>query len=144
MSPKQIALIHVAKKRLGLDDDMYRAILYKLGGVMSAKDLNAAGFEAVMEYFTACGFRSDWTHRTFGRRPGMASPAQVDLIKSLWSEYTGRDDEAALNKWLERSFHVSALRFLPASMAQKAITGLKRMKSRNSVQPSGEHPSPAA
>lgn len=59
MTGKQLALLHVAKRALRFDDDVYRAILKIHGGVESSKDLDAAGFEKVMAHFTACGFRSD-------------------------------------------------------------------------------------
>jgi phage gp16-like protein len=133
ITAKQITVVHLAKARLGLEDDMYREILQKLGGVASAKQLDAAGFEAVMEYFASCGFQSTWRKRTFGNRPGMATPPQVDLIRGLWRDFSGADDEAALNKWLERSFHITALRFLDKVMAQKAITGLKKMLARKAT-----------
>lgn len=129
-TPKQIALIHLAKKHLAMDEDLYRAVLKHHGGVDSAKDLDARGFTRVMAYFTACGFRSNWTKRTFGARPGMATPRQVELIRALWRQWSDTDDEAGLNAWLERSFHISALRFLPAGEVGKAITGLKVMVAR--------------
>lgn len=130
MTPKQTALVHLAAKQLGFDDDIYRTILKVHGGVDSARDLDNRGFERVMAYFTAHGFRSTWTQRTFGKRPGMASPRQVDLIRDLWTEWSGKSDEASLNAWLERSFHVTALRFLSSAAAGKAISGLKAMISR--------------
>jgi phage gp16-like protein len=130
MTNEQLALIHVAKKQLGLDDDTYRAILQKLGRVESAKQLDAAGFEAVLRYFNSCGFESTWRKRNYGERPGMASPRQVALIRQLWREYTGGDDDAALNKWLERTCKLSALAFLTPKAAQDAITGLKKMTAR--------------
>lgn len=129
-TPKQVALLHVAAKQLGLDEDTYRAALQVHGGTVSAKELDTRGFERVMAYFTACGFRSTWTQRTFGKRAGMASPRQVDMIRSLWEEWSGQADEQALNGWLERSYQVSALRFLTAGAASKAITGLKAMIRR--------------
>ena len=130
MTPAQIALVHLAKKRLGWDDDMYRAVLFKLGGVLSAKELDQDGFALVMEYANSWGFRSDWRERTYGKRRGMASPKQVDLIRDLWRKWSGADDDAGLNKWLERSFGVAALRFATPDVASKAITGLRRMIQR--------------
>ena len=66
----------------------------------------------------------------FGRRPGMATPEQVELIRALWREWSGGDDEAALNTWMEHFHRVSSLRFLTAGTAGKAITALKAMKRR--------------
>ena len=133
MTPSQFALVRVAKKQLGLDEDTYRAILKTHGGVQSTKDLDAAGFEAVMRHFNKCGFESTWRKRNFGERPGMASPRQVELIRQLWIEYTGKSDEAGLNAWLDRTTKASALRFLTASAAQKSITGLKKMIARRAA-----------
>lgn len=145
ITTSQIALIHVAKKQLGLDDDMYRAILQIHGRVESSKDLDAAGFEAVMRYFNKCGFKSTWRELTYGDRPGMASPRQVKRIRALWREYSGADDGAALNKWLERTCKLSALAFLTPKAAQDAITGLKIMTARATAKPSDTFPpNPAA
>ncbi|MBB4018338.1 hypothetical protein GGR16_003385 [Chelatococcus caeni] len=134
----QLAVIHLAKKSLGLDDETYRAVLTFHAGVSSAKDLTPAGFEAVMRYFNACGFRSTWNARTFGRRPGMATPRQIDLIRSLWRDWSGADDEQALGRWLERSFGVSALRFLSSTKAGDAINGLKAMIRRKDRPSNGK------
>lgn len=134
MTPAQIALVHLAKKKLGWSEEMYRAVLYKLGGVVSAKDLDQDGFALVMEYATSYGFRSDWTKRTYGKRPGMATPKQVDLIRDLWREWSGADDDAGLNKWLDRSFGVAALRFATPNVASKAITALRSMIQRKKKQ----------
>lgn len=130
---RQISVIHVAKKQLGLSEEIYRAILINKGGVESAADLDRTGFEAVMAYLTACGFRSTWTQRTFGRRPGMASPRQVDLVRDLWKDWSGGKGEAELNHWLENSYGVSALRFLDAPTIAKAIAGLKAMIRRKAA-----------
>lgn len=127
---RQIAVVHVAKKQLGLSEEVYRAVLVRIGGVESAADLDRTGFEAVMAYFTACGFRSSWTQRTFGRRPGMATPKQVDLIRDLWNQWSDGKDEHELNNWLEHSYGVSALRFCDGPTTAKAIAGLKAMIGR--------------
>lgn len=127
---KQLALLAVARRQLGLDEEIYRAVLHHKGGVESARDLDAAGFTAVMEYFKACGFKPSRAKSNYGRRPGMATPGQVEYIRSLWREWRGQDDDTGLNAWLERSFKVSALRFADAEIAGKAITGLRAMVAR--------------
>jgi hypothetical protein len=134
----QLAVLHLAKKHLasalpGFNEDMWRAILKQLGRVEngSAKDLDNDGFTLVMEYASGWGFRLSWRKRTFGNnRPGMATASQVELIRQLWGEWSGGSDSAALDKWLEKFYHVTALRFATKAVAGKAITGLKRMVSR--------------
>lgn len=132
ISKKQIALLHVAKRELQLDDESYRAILSRYGKVESAADLDFRGFNAVMHYFTACGFRSTWTKRTYGYRPTMATPPQVDLIRSLWRKFTGSDDpdDVELNKWLGAFHSVGALRFVDNKKAAKVISALRAMVAR--------------
>jgi hypothetical protein len=128
---KQLSLIHLAKSRLGLEEEDYRAILARFGRVKSAKDLDQAGFKDVMDAFTRLGFVSDFSRQNFGERPGMASSRQVAMIRSLWLEYTAdTGTEASLGKWLTGKFKVSALRFLPADAARNAITALKAMNAR--------------
>lgn len=131
LSRKKITLIHVARNKLGMNEQEYRDVLYQTAAVTSAADLDEWGFEAVMDRFWYLGFDSDFRARTWGPRAGMASPAQVELIRALWREYTdGEGDDRSLGKWLDRTFKVSALRFLPRGKAGKVITALKAMKSR--------------
>ena len=132
LSKRQIALIHVAKSKLGIEDGVYRAILVNLCGVTSSTELDQAGFELLMGFFEYQGFKPMQRHgANYGRRPGMASYAQLELIRALWFEFTkGQGTEDALNTWLEQCFKVSSLRFLTLDSARKVITALKAMKSR--------------
>jgi hypothetical protein len=136
ISKKQIALLHVAKRELQLDDESYRAILSRYGKVESAADLDFRGFNAVMRYLTACGFRSTWTKRTYGYRPTMATPPQVDLIRSLWKKFTEAEDpnDVELNKWLASFHSVGALRFVDNKKAAKVISALRAMVARKQVR----------
>ncbi|TDX60780.1 uncharacterized protein DUF1018 [Methylosinus sp. sav-2] len=128
---KQVAMLHVAKKQLGLDDETYRSILKKVGGAESAAELDRYGYEEALAEFKRLGFRATSPNRSFGLRRGMATPEQVGLIRKLWTEWAaGEEPEKGLDAWLERSFHVSALRFLPADKAGKAINGLRAMLRR--------------
>jgi len=137
ISRRQKALLHVAKGKLGIDDASYRSILAQLAGVTSSNELDVAGFEAVMGYFEWLGFVPRSANgQNYGTRPGMASFAQIELIRALWEEYirkvVGRrfDGEDELNRWLENYWKISSLRFLSAECAPKVITALKAMKAR--------------
>ena len=135
LTKKQTALIHLARQQLGLSEERYRHILQQMADVESARDLDQTGFELVMKAMMALGFRSAFTKTFFSHRPGMATPAQVSLIRSLWAEYGTRDgSESALNKWLERSFKVSALRFATEEQAEKAIRALRKMNRSAKTQ----------
>lgn len=130
LNPGKISLLHVAKQKLGMDDAAYRELLHEVAGVESAKELDVAGFEAVLERLKTLGFRTRRDERGYGKRPAMATPAQLEYIRGLWRQYTGREDETSLNHWLEHKFGVTALRFADTHTAGQALTALKAMTSR--------------
>lgn len=134
----KIALLHVAKKRLGLDDATWRDLLEQVAGVRSIRDLDQAAFDRVMAALEAAGFTSDFAKANFGNRrhPDMASAGQVALIRELWGAFTdGQGDDRTLGKWLTRQGWASDLRFLAARDAQKAIGALRRMLERTTAAP---------
>jgi hypothetical protein len=131
ISRKQIALIHVAKNQLELSERDYRTILRHIGEAETSKELDTVGFELVMQYMIALGFKADWTKDFYGHRPGMATPAQINLIRALWGEYTDGDGtDITLGKWLDKTFSISAIRFVDTKRAPKIITALKAMKKK--------------
>ena len=133
VSKRQLAFLHVAKSKLKLTEEQYRAALVRIAGATSAKELDQAGFDAMIGFFEYLGFCPHGAKgKNFGPRPGMASFAQIELIRAMWHEYTKGvyQGEAELNKWLERSWKISSLRFLTSAQAPKVITALKVMKSR--------------
>ncbi|MEQ8195017.1 MAG: DUF1018 domain-containing protein, partial [Rhodospirillales bacterium] len=64
----KISLIHVAKSRLGLGDEDYRALLMRVAGVESSRDLDNFDFNQVMAEFQRLGFKSDFNKNNFGER----------------------------------------------------------------------------
>ncbi|MCX7559114.1 regulatory protein GemA [Sulfitobacter sp. F26204] len=132
LTNKQKALLHVAKGKLNLSEAEYRATLVHIAGVTSSTELDRDGFNAVMGFFEYLGFAPlVATGADYGNRPGMASFAQLELVRALWHEYTGgKAGEDELNKWLLGTWKISSLRFLRKDTAQKVITALKAMKAR--------------
>ncbi|MCS4503870.1 regulatory protein GemA [Arhodomonas aquaeolei] len=61
---RELAQIHLAAKQLGMDDDNYRAMLWSVARVRSAKDLDAGGRRAVIDHLKAVGFRPRRKGRT--------------------------------------------------------------------------------
>lgn len=62
------AQIHIAKQQLGLTDDDYRAILARVAGVSSSKDLTDRNVGAVLNEFRRLGFQPKAPKRA-GRKP---------------------------------------------------------------------------
>ena len=57
ISAAKIALVHVAKKQVGMTEDEYRDLLASVN-VESSKDLNTRTFADVMDRFTKLGFKT--------------------------------------------------------------------------------------
>ncbi|NDW04051.1 gp16 family protein [Jiella pacifica] len=52
-----LAMMHVAKRDLGLDDDTYRAVLLRVTGKRSSKDMSESEQRAVLDEFRRQGFK---------------------------------------------------------------------------------------
>ncbi|MGC0153300.1 gp16 family protein [Chromobacterium vaccinii] len=78
-----LALIHIAKKELAMEEDAYRAMLLSVGGVASSKDLSPEGIERVLTHMKRCG----WLPKG-GKRPrvGQSREALVGKIEALLAE----------------------------------------------------------
>ena len=129
----QTSILHVAKAELHWDDDTYRMALVRIAGVETSKDLDQAGFEAMMGFAEFCGFRPlEKGAPRYGNRPGMATYAQLELIRELWRELHEQEtcDDEALTGWLLKYHKVSSMRFLTLEAARKCIVALKAWKSR--------------
>ncbi|WP_424986369.1 regulatory protein GemA [Microbulbifer sp. S227A] len=128
----QQKLVFVARAKQRLTEEQYRAALVQIGGVASLTELDTDGFEALLAFFAYLGFDPVTPKgRSYGDRPGMATIGQIEFIRTLWQEYTrGRAGEDELNKWLERCWKTSSLRFLRKETAPRVITDLKSMKAR--------------
>lgn len=129
----QTTILHVAKSKLCLDDETYRQVLVRVAGVTTSKDLDNAGFQAVMGFFDYAGFRPTGKGAPrYGNRPGMGSFAQLELIRELWRElhHEAEVNEEALAGWLLKYHKVHSMRFLTVDAARKVITALKSWKSR--------------
>lgn len=130
---KKMALIAIARKQLDMHDNDYRALLLRVGGVSSTKDLSIPGFAALMVEFGKLGFEST-AAREKRREPFRAGDhatyAQRSLIRRLWQEYKGKEDATGLRRWLQSHFKVSDPRFLDSETTRKAITALKNFKPK--------------
>lgn len=134
ISKEKKALLHVGKQQLMLTEPEYRAILYRAARVNSSSDLDEIGFERVVVEFERLGFQPSRGKAPISARTGMATPAQLAKIRTLWRGYKGQDDEPALCRWLETHFHVSHLRFLKAEPAGKAVAILGKMLTRQNTE----------
>jgi hypothetical protein len=81
------------------------------------------------------GFQTVQNAPQYGKRIGMATPRQLDKIRSLWRQWAGTEDESGLTTFLENKFRLSSLRFLDSETASKLIFALEKMASQRKASP---------
>jgi hypothetical protein len=144
---ERLALIHLARKDRGLDDDAYRALLSGAAGVDSASKIETeAQFEGVMRAFANLGFqRAPAKQKKMPVRPeqqgNFCTTRQIYYIKGLWELASHAKDEASLRAMVKRIGKVDDIRFLTKAEASKLILALRDICWRAGFNPDGPTPS---
>jgi hypothetical protein len=127
-SSRQLALVHVAKKQLGLSEEEYREILKSHGGVESAKFLDDWGVDRVLRFFHTLGFKEK---RRVPKRDLtiLASKSQHGLIYGLMKDLGWSQER--LNGFVDRMTAKDYPEELTKREASMVIEGLKAMRDRN-------------
>lgn len=134
ITDQQRKLIHHATRRLNMTEPDYRAMLQRVAGVTSSNDLDDAGVTAVMAEFGRLGFQTVQQAPQYGERIGMATPRQLDKIRSLWRQWAGTEDESGMAHFLEKKFKISSLRFLDRDTASKVIFVFEKMAGQRKTK----------
>ena len=134
---KLIQLIHVGKKHLGLDDDLYCEVLESCTGKSSSKEMTPKQLQAVLDRMKQLGFEIESKNKTGVQN--LADDAQSKLIRHLWLElYTAgqvrNSSEKALATFVENKVGVSALQFLSTKNADMIITHLRQWCKRCGIE----------
>ena len=152
ISKQQIALLHVAKSKLGIEDDLYHDILESVAGVSSTAKITKAQFDLLLEHFTGLGFKIkrksckvQKKYEEFAHRPDMATPSQLRYIETLYTEWCNlkhpdKDNRPyiapGLRHFLRYHYNVDSMRFVTRRVGIKAIEGLKNALNRERVKAS--------
>lgn len=134
---KLIQLIHVGKKQLGLDDDLYREVLESCTGKTSSKEMTLGQLESVLDRMKQLGFQVESKDKSGVKN--LADDAQSKLIRYLWLQLheagqVRNSDEKALAKFIENKVGVSALQFLSTKNADMIITHLRQWCKRCGIE----------
>lgn len=142
---KQKSMIHQLRKKLGIDDDLYREMLQATYRVNSSKDLTYKQAGHLLNDLTKKGEAAGvWQRRpksfnkykynNMGYRDGMASAKQLRMIEAMWADYSVFKDpqerEEALRNFISKRFEVSDIKFIDVKTASKIIKTLQVMKKQ--------------
>ncbi len=135
MAMDTIAVIHVAKAQLGLDEGTYRALLLRVTGKSSTKDMTERQRIAVVDELKRMGFQ---VRRGAGKPLPASTKAYIRLIHKLWSKLY---DKGIVRDGSRKALRAFCGRHLPAGVstdpdfltweqASPVIEALKAMERR--------------
>lgn len=132
-----LARIHVAKARLGLDDAAYRTILKGLAGVDSARDLDARGRARVLAAFRewgGLGRRAPDPAAARAPRTGSRA-AGAGKVRALWRRMHAagivrEGGPEALDAFVRHRTGLGGLQRLNGAQAARVIAALKAWEAR--------------
>jgi phage gp16-like protein len=135
----QLAVIHIARQELALDEGSYRAVLRELYRHDSAAELSEREAADLIEHFRRLGWRP--RQRRGPHRP--ATGRQLGLIRHLWRELAAAGAVAhpegeALVHFVEHRTGKAQLGRLEVAEASAVIEGLKAWLARATGKKSGE------
>ena len=127
---REIQLIKIAQKQLGMDDETYRAMLWAVARVKSCTELDFAGRKNVLAHMEACGFK-----RTKPQPRKLADDPQSKMIRALWLQLheagkVRNPSESALAAFVKRQTKRDDLHWLNSREASALIEELKKWLAR--------------
>lgn len=138
------AVINIAKKDLGLDDETYRDALERVTGKRSLRAMSEAQRLAVVDDFKDKGFVVKRGGKPVGKRAGFSAKKYVRLIHALWGSCAklGVIDDGskkALRSFVaaqtaKRGARIDDPDFLTYDQASPIIETLKSMEKRGKVK----------
>jgi len=141
-----MAKIHVAKKVLGLDDDIYRAMLRRITRRDSCSKMTLAQLDDVVAEMKRLGWQEE-PPRERTRKRRESAPGHVRKIYALWnalvaaggieglSNVSSNDaSKHALRGFVVRQTGISAPEFLTGQQAVAVIEALKQRTRRERRQ----------
>ena len=149
MRNRLIQLIHVGKRELSLDEELYRSVLKELTDKTSCSKMNMDELKQVLEHFKAVGFtikKKSVAKRAIPKSYRSVSP-ESGKIRAIWitmhqQGFVRDSSEQALDNYISRmlnrkklggniSFHCQ---FLNSSQAVKILEIIKNWHKRELIK----------
>lgn len=128
MRNKHISMVHIAKHKLGLNDETYRAWLLKNTGKSSCKDLSDHELTVLVSALRSNGALDDAPFNAHTvRAADKPTPAQWGKMETL-ARQIGFDDVISppFCNWVKNTAKVDNPRFLSKQGISDVIAGLER------------------
>lgn len=133
-----LAMIHIAKKQLALEDEAYRDLLYTIGRVRSAAELDFAGRKRVLEHFRKCGFKPlvkrpqpatgwEWVNNAADDRKPLLRKIAVMLRDS-------DREKAYVDSMAKRMCHVERIEFCAPDQLHDIVSALMYDQKRRAAK----------
>jgi phage gp16-like protein len=83
LTPAVRSKIHIARQQLGLDDEAYRAVLARITGQRSSKDLNATQAGRLLQEFERLGWKPKPGGKAKGKPHNFKTlPGEIEVIQA--------------------------------------------------------------
>lgn len=127
---RDLAMIHIAKKDLGLDDDTYRDMLWTVARVRSSGELDHAGRANVLIHLKARGWKPK--HGGFkAESPKNVKISSVALVSKIGALLTVLDKPwAYADGMAKKMFKVEKLTWCTPQQLHKMVAALEYAKAR--------------
>jgi phage gp16-like protein len=123
---RDLAIIHLAKKQLALDDDTYRALLLRVAGKPSSRDMSVTERGLVIAEFARLGFKAPTGHgkANFPNRPKTADDVPMLLkVEALLTD--AKRPWSYAHAMAKQMFNVDRLEFLREEDLYKVVQALE-------------------
>jgi len=126
LARREIQLIHVARQKVSMDEDTYRALLHDRFGVASSKDMDWKQRKELLDHFKTLGFKS-----TASTRPAPAKDkvAQVSKIRALLIALDNKPDAYA-DGMSKHMFKIDRFEWCTGAQLGKIIAALEYAKNK--------------
>jgi phage gp16-like protein len=124
----ELAKIHIAKQQLGLDDEVYKQMLWTVARVESSADLDTHGRRKVIEHLKSRGFIDNKKRKYLGRPHNTDTNAQIQKIEAMLAD--GKLPWSYADSMAKHMFKVDRVTFCNAEQLQKLIAALIYQRNR--------------
>lgn len=128
---RELAMIHIAKSQLGLDDETYRDMLFTIARVRSSGELDHAGRAKVLDHLKKCGFKPKGGVKPKTPNAGSSKTALISKVGALLTVLDKPWPYA--DGMAKKMFKVEKLIWCTPQQIHKLVAALEYAKARQTA-----------